>query len=125
MNAWEYGVLILEDEPLIALDMEATLEAVGVGPIVCLSSCAEADEWLRHNTPGTAVLDVLLKDGPCSRTAETLSRRNVPFVICSGSDETDVDDAFGQAVWLPKPTDATSLVLCVGRMLGSSRRVAN
>jgi hypothetical protein len=47
MNVWESGVLILEDEPLIALDLEATLEAVGVSPIVCLTSCAEADAWLR------------------------------------------------------------------------------
>ena len=125
MSAWETGLLILEDEPLIALDMEATLEAFGVSPIVCLSSCAEADAWLRQHTPGAAVLDVMLKDGSCSRAAETLSRRNVPFIVCSGSHEADAGKELGDVVWLPKPTDASSLVLYVGRMLGSSRPIVN
>jgi hypothetical protein len=67
----------------------------------------------------------MLKDGSCSRTAEILSRRHVPFIVCSGSYEADAGKELRDAVWLPKPTDASSLVLYVGRMLGSSRLVVN
>ncbi|KQT01710.1 MULTISPECIES: response regulator [unclassified Rhizobium] len=53
-------VLIVEDEPLIALDIEQTLTDAGH---VCEihTSNGDALRWLEHYTPASAILDIALK----------------------------------------------------------------
>ncbi len=58
-------VLLLEDEALIAVALQDDLEEAGywvAGPFV---SCASALAWLGDYRPDLAVLDTVLKDGPC------------------------------------------------------------
>jgi hypothetical protein len=41
-------------------------------------------QWLEHNTPQDAVLDVSLRDGTSLPVAQALKGRNTPFAIYSG-----------------------------------------
>ena len=71
-------VLLLEDEALIAVALQADLEDAGytvAGPFV---TCASALEWLAGHRPNLAILDTVLKDGPCKEVALTLTRLGVP-----------------------------------------------
>ena len=77
-------VLLLEDQPFIALDLEELLEEAGATNIVTLTSCEQADRWLDTNTPTLAIIDPNLKDGFCGSAARALSNREVPFVVYSG-----------------------------------------
>jgi DNA-binding response OmpR family regulator len=57
--------MIVEDQALIGLSLEAYLEEIGFGGCETLASGAEALVWLATNTPTVAILDYSLRDGPC------------------------------------------------------------
>jgi DNA-binding response OmpR family regulator len=103
------SILILEDEPLIAMDHDVHAEAAGFR-VVILSSCADAHDWLRSNTPTVALLDVRLRDGPCSDVATLLRNEGVPFVVCSGSSKENADPAFRHGLWISKPCIPDELI---------------
>ncbi len=105
-------ILVLEDEPLIALDLEDMLHHAGFKTNV-LMSCAEALEWLQAKTPQVAVLDMHLKDGTCIDVAAVLNARGVPLIICSGSSERHPHEAFQTSTWLSKPTAERDLLTAV------------
>lgn len=104
------SILVLEDEPLIAMDHEHYAEQAGFTQIMVIASRLAAEEWLQSHTPSVALLDVQLKDGPCSSVATILSHRGVPFVVCSGSAKEDADPSFHDGMWLPKPCIPDDLI---------------
>ncbi len=55
--------MIVEDQALIGMSLEAFLEDDGFSVAGPFLSCADALRWLEHNTPHVAVLDVRLRDG--------------------------------------------------------------
>jgi DNA-binding response OmpR family regulator len=55
--------MIVEDQALIGISLEAFLEEAGFSVAGPFLSCADALRWLEHNTPHVAVLDVRLRDG--------------------------------------------------------------
>jgi DNA-binding response OmpR family regulator len=109
------SILILEDEPLIAMDHDVHAGRAGFQNVTMLSSCVAAIDWLRSNTPSVALLDVRLRDGACSEVASLLTQRGIPFVVCSGSTRDDVDPAFRRGIWLPKPCRPEELISALTR----------
>ena len=104
-------VLVLEDEALIGLDLQDELQDAGHEVAGPFTTCAAALEWLRTQTPDTAILDVALKDGPCREIALELERRKVPFLIYSGHHEDRELLADLQHVpWIEKPAPPAVLV---------------
>lgn len=95
-------ILVLEDEPFIALDMEQILQDAGFR-VEARTSCADAISWLTSHTPSVAVLDFQLRDGNCTDIALILQDRDIPIVFCTGADPGDIPAAFDQVIWLPKP----------------------
>jgi DNA-binding response OmpR family regulator len=108
-------ILVLEDEILIAIDIEASLASGGYSNIKLFHSCADANGWLTNNTPSVAILDLHLGNGSCVAVAQTLSERSVPFIICSGIDQHDesVEDVLRKGHWLGKPTEPRMLLATV------------
>lgn len=54
-------------------------------------------------TPAAAIIDIKMKDGPCTAVALLLHSRAVPLIICSGSDKADVPEIFSKGAWIRKP----------------------
>ncbi len=102
-------ILILEDEPLIALDLDYMLENAGFKTMVCITF-AEAMEWLAARNPRAAILDIQLKDGPSTAVASLLHNRSVPFLVCSGAGKLDAPKIFSSGTWLSKPSDDASVL---------------
>ncbi|WP_276121932.1 response regulator [Pararhizobium qamdonense] len=102
------AVLVLEDEPLIQLDIEHILRKAGYTVKAC-SSRNEASDWLASRTPMAAVLDFRLRDGDCTTVANMLQSRGVPIIFCSASHPSDLPSGFQAAAWLHKPFDDTQL----------------
>ena len=106
-------VLLLEDEPLIAIDVAEELEEAGF-EVVSVRSTNEAVEWLGAHDPDLAILDVALPDGDCQPVAKALKSRGVPFLVHSGSVPQDfTDTAFAGAPWVYKPSSMESLLAAV------------
>jgi DNA-binding response OmpR family regulator len=77
-------VLVVEDETLIAFEIESTLEALGctiVGPV---SSLKRALQQARETQLDAAILDVPVRGGKIFPVAEQLLARDIPFVLASG-----------------------------------------
>ena len=77
-------VLVVEDDPLLALDLEATL--VGAGAVVAYL-CHTLDEAVLRADTGDfamAVLDFGLGSETVSPVARRLVNRGVPFILYTG-----------------------------------------
>jgi DNA-binding response OmpR family regulator len=102
--------LLLEDEPIIAMDLEATLAAAGFS-VVTVMSCAVADEWLESHAPGIAIVDVNLTDGSCHDVVSKLHAAGVPFIVHSGEHaSTFTETVFAKGTWMGKPSHSDDLV---------------
>ncbi len=111
-------VLILEDEALIALNLQDELQDAGYRIAGPFTTCAAALEWLQTATPDTAILDAALKDGPCREIALELSRRKVRFLIYSGHHEDrQLLAEFDHVTWIEKPVPSSVLVQACQQLL--------
>ena len=120
------NILLLEDEALIAIDVERTLADGQVGQATSLASCAGALKWLETNTPDVAVVDIFLRDGECDEVAEILVARGVPLVIHSARRgvASDSHRIFLNGTWICKPSDPSELARAVKALLQGSRSAA-
>lgn len=84
------AVLIVEDEFLIAMDLDLILSRHGWAVIGPAATVAEALRLLQAEQPAVAVLDVTLKDGAVSPVAAALRERNVPFIVASAYDRPEL-----------------------------------
>lgn len=117
-------VLLLEDEAIIALDLQDELQEAGFAVAGPFTTCASALEWLATSTPSTAILDTVLKDGSCLKLAIELSRREVPFMIYSGHrEDSDHFGEFPDVAWLEKPVPPSVLVKACSRLVATPRKV--
>ncbi len=85
-------ILVVEDEFLIALDLEDALGELGceiVGPAATVS---DAMQLVEAKPPDAAVLDVRLVDGSTAPIALELRRRGVPFLVLTGYERQQVGE---------------------------------
>lgn len=97
------SILIVEDELLIAMDLEQMLADMGFIGIVSKPTCAEVETWLATNTPTFAILDIHLQEGSCEAVAEDLAKRGVPFIVSTGLEVGAENGIFAQGKRVPKP----------------------
>jgi CheY-like chemotaxis protein len=117
-------VLIVEDDPIIALDFEDTILGFGVKRVRTAASVAKALEMIAHRAPDFALLDVGLVHEKSFAIAERLDALGIPFVFVTGYGPTVAfPAAFAQRPTLPKPYSADALqALLQGRSAGGATR---
>ena len=76
-------VLVLEDSPIILMDLENTLEDAGFEP-VCARNCAKALQAIETTPPDVAILDVNLEVETCEAVARELRSLQIPFILHTG-----------------------------------------
>ena len=114
-------ILVLEDEALIALNVQDELQDAGYEVAGPFSTCSAALKWLQTTTPDMAILDTTLKDGPCQKVALELSRREVPFLIYSGyQEDQQLLSDFQHIAWIEKPVPSGTLVQACQQVLVGS-----
>jgi DNA-binding response OmpR family regulator len=103
-------ILVVEDEPFIALELKATIEEAGgkvVGPV---GSVSAALALLQTCVIAAAVLDVQLIDRDVTPVAEALVARGVPLVFQSArSLPPDLLSRCPDAIVFKKPISAETL----------------
>ena len=97
-------VLLVEDEELVAMTMVDELRARGwevVGPAGTLEEAeALVADGIRLDA---AILDIHLRGRWVHGLAEELTRRGVPFVVCTGYEIVDPDGRLAHAPLIAKP----------------------
>jgi DNA-binding response OmpR family regulator len=104
-------VLLVEDEAIVAMNLQDDLDDAGYAVAGPFDTCAGAVAWLENETPDLAVLDTVLKDGTCKALAAELARRGMGFVLWSGhrQDEQELHE-FRGAVWVKKPSTHSAIL---------------
>jgi DNA-binding response OmpR family regulator len=116
-------ILILENEPVIALDIESVLDEAGYRQHVTLATCAEAVDWLNENNPQMAIVDPRLSDGVAATVVRLLVERETPFVVYSGEPNSvaEIEPFFAAGELLMKPCMPGEIVAAVDRALNDRR----
>ena len=112
-------VLIVEDDPIIALDCEDTLLGFGVKTVRTAGSVAKALVMIDERPPDFALLDVSLIREKSFAVAERLDSLKIPyaFVTGYGADAT-LPAAFTGKPRLPKPYSTDALHALLARAYG-------
>jgi DNA-binding response OmpR family regulator len=101
-------VLLLEDEPLIAMEEESVLQALGID-VVCVRTANEGLDVLGSGRFDAALLDWKLGAGSSVGVAHRLSEMGVPFIFLTGYQEDAIPDEFRGRPIVHKPFTADQL----------------
>ena len=118
-NRMPDDVLIVEDDPIIALDFEDTILGFGVTTIRTAGSVAKALEMIADRAPDFALLDVGLIREKSFAIAERLDALKIPFAFVTGySADVGLPPAFADRPRLPKPFSTDALQALLKRRCG-------
>src|SRR5437879_7788425 len=107
-------VLVVEDDPIIALDFEDTILDFGVKTVRIAANVAKALDMIADRPPEFALLDVNLIREKSFAVAERLEALKIPFAFVTGyGADAALPAAFPCKPRLPKPysTDALQALL--------------
>lgn len=104
-----FKVLVVEDEPLIGMDIEDAVAELGhavVGPIAELDEALE----LAANAPiGCAIIDINIQGGRSYPVADTLLKRGLPLLLLTGYGAHTLPERLHDAARLAKPFTGAQL----------------
>jgi DNA-binding response OmpR family regulator len=109
----EKRILIVEDEPLVALDLEEILEGAGYVVAGSARDTVEAMVILDQSHVDAAILDANLKGESAEPVAVRLRATGVPFVAVSGYTSDELSGWLGGARLLNKPFAEAELLAIV------------
>ncbi|MCC7049614.1 MAG: response regulator [Alphaproteobacteria bacterium] len=109
--------LVVEDEPLVSLDIVAMLEAAGAEVVGPASNARDALSIVEATQLDAALLDANLRGQPVDAIAGALARRNVPFLFVTGYGPESLPGAFARTAMLPKPFSQDQLVMAASALV--------
>jgi DNA-directed RNA polymerase specialized sigma24 family protein/CheY-like chemotaxis protein len=113
-------VLIIEDEPVIAMDIAGIVESLGHEVIGVAARQAEAVELARKHHPGLVLADVQLQDGDSGIVAvqEIMRSMDAPVIFVTGFPERLLTgDRVEPAFIITKPFDPETLKVAIVQAL--------
>jgi CheY-like chemotaxis protein len=112
------SVLIVEDEPLIALDLHDALREAGASTLAATST-KEALDLIAYAHICAAIVDVNLGGHDCSSVCDALSKRSIPFMFYTGYSSAASLLAWPHAPAVSKPTQGKTMVDTLAQLLPS------
>jgi PAS domain S-box-containing protein len=114
-------VLIVEDEPLVAIDIEEQLTAAGAVVVGPAASVDRALLLIAEASFDVALLDGNLGGQAVDEIAAALTRRNIPFAFATGYGLEGLPRSFREAKVLEKPFSEDQLIGTVVALLSDRR----
>lgn len=103
-------ILIVEDDPLVAMMLEGYLDALGCDVAGCVETVANAISRITAGSIDAAILDVHLANGETSEpVAVVLNAAHIPYIVTTGGFNVEIEAAYANAPVLRKPFTLTSL----------------
>jgi CheY-like chemotaxis protein len=112
-------ILVVEDEPLIAMDIEEQLLGAGGDVIGPATNLETARRLIADTSPDVALLDANLAGRRVDDLAFELRRRGIPFAFATGFGRASLPEAFRYAPVLAKPFGSEEIVETVRELLAS------
>lgn len=111
-------VLIVEDEFLVAIQLEDTLAGLGCIVLEPAHSVEGAEQALETNEFDVAVLDINIAGKAVYPIARRLTESGIPFVFTTGYSREHIEDAWRSTPTLRKPYLAVELRRALEEVLG-------
>ena len=109
-------VLVVEDEALIAMEIESALLDAGFAVVGPAATLAAATALAAAEALWAAVLDVNLAGEPVFPVADALARRRVPFAFVTGYGPEVLPARFRDRPLLRKPCSPRTVVAALNRL---------
>lgn len=112
-------LLLVEDEALIAMDLEAMIEDLGYSVIGPAASVDQALAILGDLAlpPDAAIVDANLGGSSARPVVEALRTANVPTVIASGYEASELESMGLKSLFLRKPYSAETVETALHHVL--------
>jgi DNA-binding response OmpR family regulator len=110
-------ILLIEDEPLIALDVERVLRAAGAR-VVAAGYLESALYTTEHPALSAAVVDLRLGDSNSMSACRRLRHLQVPFVVHTAYPAVLVASEWPEVPVIVKPADPEQIVNALVSLLG-------
>ncbi len=113
-------VLIIENDLLVALEIERVLRTAGFCHFHIGGNCSYALSWLTNNSPDVCIIDAHSRDRGSCEVFAVLRQRRLPFVAYSEDYQfASVTHGARGGQWLLKPAHPKLLVRAVDIALAS------
>lgn len=109
--------LVIEDEPLVAMEIASILEEDAGAIVTMAASADEALELVRTGSFAAALLDGNLQGEPVDDVAAALARRNLAFAFVTGYGRESLPPDFQDRPLIGKPFDRKLLLHCAASLL--------
>lgn len=117
--AVQYRALIIEDDPLVASDLETILQDAGFAICGIASTEDEAVELALLHLPDLITADVKLLSGTGISAIKRIAEKHNACVVYITGDRKDLEAQVGNSVCVDKPFDATNLVRVIEQAFAS------
>jgi len=114
-------VLVLEDDYLLATDLQYALEAAGAQVVGPFSDATGASEALAADPPDCALVDLNLGQGMCLDVPRELALRAIPFAFVTGYDRQAIPAEFAATTRVEKPVVAHQAASVAEQLLAVQR----
>ena len=105
-------ILIVEDEPLIAMMLEDYLAELGRTVVGTCDTVQAALATITDEAPDAVILDVNLSGGEKAwPVADALAAQGIPFILSSGGDESEPAHAARPRLMKPYTMDGVETAL--------------
>lgn len=111
-------VLVLDDEPLIAMMLEDWLSELGHETIGPARTIAAAMEFVQNAAPEAAILDLSIGNERSYAVADALMTAGVPFAFATGHGSAQLQAPYDGAPMLGKPFDFEAVKVVVAKLTG-------
>ena len=121
------GVLVVEDDFLICMELESVLSEAGARIVGCCRSLAEALGFIVSRLDGiegpvVGLLDLRLGKDSSLPAAQALRSRGVPFLFYSGQGGMKaVQDEWAGTLVIPKPALPGEIIAAVASLVPAGR----
>ena len=110
-------ILIVEDNPMLALDLEELLVDAGFKVAAIAGKLEKALALIESGGFDAAVLDANLAGVSASPLASAMTARGLPFIVLSGYSSEQLQGAFSGALLLQKPCRPTQIIQALNNIV--------
>lgn len=114
-------ILVIEDEPLVAMDTEAHLVSAGCNVVGPAATVDEAKRLIDETVFDAALLDANLGGDPVDEVAAALTRKGIPFAFATGYGREALPHGFRDRPVITKPFRPNAILSELEALLAMKR----
>jgi PAS domain S-box-containing protein len=118
-------ILLIEDEALVAMEIESELLAAGCVVVGPAGNVVSAQRLIDEAEIDAALVDANLAGRPVDDLAAALVRRGIPFAFATGYGRDGLPRDFQDAIVLTKPFSSEQILATVQQLLSQTEEPSN